>query len=376
MSLYTDAGCSLRLFSCTGFLSAAPQYNVTTLIPIGINQPMSVGYDINDKGSAVGNFWPPYGGSSHAFLYSGGSMSVLGANGPYGCGYGINDNGQVVGNIYVGSFGTSHAFLYEDGQIRDLGTLAGYGESHAYGINASKQVVGDTRIVGGLEHAFVYSGGEMTDLGTLGGPQSCATAINSRGQVVGRSCVGPGTNYDPQHAFLWDSSAGEAMVDLGTMSGYNSSEATGISSTGVIVGWAYNQEATYPQLPYDCDGTAFLYSEGTMTNLGSLPDYPHSIAYGVNSAGQVVGTAFDGPSGLSRAFLYRDGVMMDLSALIDPTLGWTISDARSINDSGWIVGTMGNYAVLLTPTPEPSSLVLFAIAAGSLFAYAWRRQAA
>ena len=159
------------------------------------------------------------------------------------------------------------------------------------------------------------------------------------------------------------------MVDLGTLPGYASSEATGINSKGDVVGLVYKDEyAGY------YDRRAFLYKDGTMTDLGGLPGYPRSCAYGINSAGQVVGTAYVGDFGESRAFLYSDGAMIDLSSLIDPALGWTIFEARGINDSGWIVGTMGSYAALLTPIPEPSTLVLLSTGAISLLAYAWRRR--
>jgi uncharacterized membrane protein len=39
----------------------------------------------------------------------------------------------------------------------------------------------------------------MTDLGTLSGAESCATAINERGQVVGESTTASGET----HAVLW-----------------------------------------------------------------------------------------------------------------------------------------------------------------------------
>ena len=36
---------------------------------------------------------------------------------------------------------------------------------------------------------------------------------------------------------------------------------------------------------------AFLYSNGTMTDLGTLPAARYSVAYGINASGQVVGYA-------------------------------------------------------------------------------------
>ncbi|MDH7602808.1 MAG: PEP-CTERM sorting domain-containing protein, partial [Armatimonadota bacterium] len=55
----------------------------------------------------------------------------------------------------------------------------------------------------------------------------------------------------------------------------------------------------------------------------------------------------------SRAFLWANGVMQSLDAL----LGYTTSQAYDINNNGWIVGTSGGQAVLWTPVPEPPSIL-------------------
>ncbi len=59
---------------------------------------------------------------------------------------------------------------------------------------------------------------------------------------------------------------------------------------------------------------AFLYSKGTMTDLGVLPGGTESIGWGINKAGQVAGWVFKS-SGEARAFLYSNGTMTDLGTL-------------------------------------------------------------
>ena len=81
---------------------------------------------------------------------------------------------------------------------------------------------------------------------------------------------------------------------------------------------------------------AFLYSNGTMADLGTLPGYPTVAAYGINASGQVVGTSWTS-SGNEHAFLYSNGTMVDLNNMIDPSSGWTLTDAAAINDNGLIV---------------------------------------
>jgi probable HAF family extracellular repeat protein len=86
----------------------------------------------------------------------------------------------------------------------------------------------------------------------------------------------------------------------------------------------------------------------------------------LNNAGVVVGhsDAHLGPD--SRAFLYRDGSMLDLNALVTGAGDWKIQDAYDINDAGQILGhacRQGGDCVdvrldLVSAVPEPSSWML------------------
>ncbi len=69
----------------------------------------------------------------------------------------------------------------------------------------------------------------------------------------------------------------------------------------------------------------------TAQDLGTLPGYSASIAYGVNATGQVAGAAFVG--GSQEAFADLSGSLIDLG-----TLGGTSSRAFGINDAGSVVG--------------------------------------
>ncbi len=176
-------------------------------------------------------------------------------------------------------------------------------DSCAFGINDSGQILAQGKTPPPLIMLFLQQLDNMTDIGTLGGMYSEAKAINTSGQVVGWAYT-----TGIQHAFIYSNGT---MCDLGSLG--RQSCACGINASGKVVGYS---------LTYQYDDHAFLYSNGTMTDLGVLGgDY--SYAYGINDSGQIVGYS-DG-----HAFLYSGSTMKDLG-----TLGGTTSRAYGINASG------------------------------------------
>lgn len=275
-----------------------------------------VAHAVNDIGYAVGAADLSLGGATHAFIWSDifnkKDLGTLGSN--FALAVDINNANQVVGQSDVSSPGTviERAFLWTNANgMQPIATLGG-ATNAALGINDSGQIVGYSANLGGLLHGFLLSGGILTEIPTLGGQTAFATEINNGGQVVGHSMFS--TSSSNFHAFLW--SAGTTPVDLGTLGGSN------------------------------------------------------SFAFDINNVGQVVGQA-QLANGSFRAFIYSQatGIMSDLNALI-PSSGWTLLDAREINDKGQIVGFGINpsgleRAFLLTPNvdeipggePPPCSVI-------------------
>jgi probable HAF family extracellular repeat protein len=99
-----------------------------------------------------------------------------------------------------------------------------------------------------------------------------------------------------------------------------------------------------------------------MHDLGTLGGTNSNALYGINDLGDVVGWSDIAGDAATHAFLYSGNAMADLNSLIDPSLGWTLTQARSINDVGQIagIGTIGGqtHAFLLTPVPEPSGVLI------------------
>jgi probable HAF family extracellular repeat protein len=93
---------------------------------------------------------------------------------------------------------------------------------------------------------------------------------------------------------------------------------------------------------------------GHMQDLGTLGG-TNSVAYGINSRGQVVGdsTLISGFHQPHYAFLYSGGRMQDLNNLLVSNPGWILTTARGINDASQIAGGGAingqTHAFLLTP---------------------------
>src|SRR5256885_13825572 len=80
------------------------------------------------------------------------------------------------------------------------------------------------------------------------------------------------------------------MTDLGAFS-----EATGINDLGQIVGVSFTTSGAV--------GHALLWQNGTMTDLGTLPNGTISLALSINDLGQIVGSS-DTASRATHAVLW------------------------------------------------------------------------
>jgi probable HAF family extracellular repeat protein len=174
--------------------------------------------------------------------------------------------------------------------IIDLGVLPGGNFSTATAINARGDIVGRATTASGEEHAALWRNGVITDLGTLGGTYSHATGINAAGQVVGRSTTSSGVEY----GFIWERGT---MRSLGAPPGEAYTVALGINPAGVIVG-----AGEWGLLTWERGVAAPLpFPDGTSQCSGG----------GIDNAGRVVGYC-SMETGYTRSFIWERGVPLDL----------------------------------------------------------------
>lgn len=163
---------------------------------------------------------------------------------------------------------------------------------------------------------------------------------------------------------------------LPILSGYLQGIATSVNDSGVAAGIAFDVNFTLLRDP-GARAHAVLFSNGSVADLGVLPNDVSSLAMSINNSGSVVGFSsgkppdftlhlaafFDPPASNYHAFIYTGGKMYDLTKQLVNGAGWKLSFATQINNAGQIAGTglfegsdgaTVQRAFLLTPLAGPS----------------------
>jgi len=336
-------------------------YSVVRLGSLGGTQ--SGASSVNDRGWVSGSSNLPGNQTQHAVLWRHGQTLDLGTLGGLNSSVAWPNHNRrtVVGiaetpdidplgeNWSCSAFfpsSTGHrclGFVWEGGVMRALPTLGG-NNGYAAGANNRGQVVGwaetdfhDPTCVAPqvLQFQAVLwgpGGGQIQRLPPLDGdPDSAATAINDRGQVVGISgtCYRAVGALSAKHAVLWE---GGRAIDVGNLGGIAWNTPAAINNRGEIAGFS-DLPGDDPDHP---NFHAFFWtSRGGIEDLGTLLGDTRSLAFGLNERSQVVGESI-GPTG-RRAFIWQRGVMTDLNTLVPPGSP-LLRYANDINDDGEIVG--------------------------------------
>jgi probable HAF family extracellular repeat protein len=319
------------------------QYTVADLGTLGGTE--SAAYGINNNGQVVG-YSLNANQKRRAFIYSNGTMTGIGTIGATpnatSIAYDINDVGKVVGISGINTYDDSRAFFYDGMTMQNLGVYedsGGGSYSSASAINSLDQTVGQTSTTSGSHVAFLYQNGKMTLVGTPYAFNS-ADDINEAGKIVGSHYVG---NSITKSYIINSNNTGLTYIE--TLGGRDSI-AKGVNDNDQVVGYS----------DYTLDNgnkRAYFYSNGQLRDINPF-NAPQSFAYDINNGGQVVGAYELTLFGEQRAFIYEGASARNLNSLIPQTAGWTLTEARAINNAGQIVGKgihkSQTRAFLLTPT--------------------------
>jgi probable HAF family extracellular repeat protein len=249
----------------------------------------------------------------------------------------LNDRGQLAGSSNLASDpNLAGSYLWSFGKLYQLPTLPNgnmdEGGSNANGVNDRGVVVGASAY-GQLSsyngrpfyHAVVWTQGKATDLGDLGGHDSWANFINGRGVIAGyayNTISDPYSYYGTQfRATIWQNGR---IRDLGTLGG-NDAEAWTANDNGQVIGESF--VGTEPVPPFNIPQTdPFLWSNGTMTDLGNLGG-GYSVPSAINYWGQVTVISFDQSNQFYQSYVWSSGTKYLL-----PSLAGHFVEASTLND--------------------------------------------
>jgi probable HAF family extracellular repeat protein len=290
----------------------------------------------------------------------------------------VNDSGEVAGATTTSTALTTTAAVYTGGAWDNIGALVGTKVGYANGITDSGLVSCGRTLT--ISYIYNLNTGQVINMQTqpgvcngvsnhcgcdsyFGGEYPSPTPINSSGQIVGYYV----TSVDDYNLLVYSggTNGSTSVVTTPATDTTQLTDASGISDSGVVVGnyafgpnpariGFYYQNGTeydianmnYPEAINGntvvgandagsaVDAAIYTLGASSATDIGGLPGAVQTIAYGVNSAGTVVGFSD------SDAFVYSNGTMTDLNSLIiGPNPFSELQVAYGISSNGeYIVG--------------------------------------
>jgi hypothetical protein len=304
---------------------------------------------INNLGHAVVWGACSLSGYADSWLWTGGTNLALIPKAPGMLGFhaaDINDNDVIVGEAEMSGTGR-RAAIYDHGTWTILPPLnPPMGWSSANAINNNNQVCGYRSIGNPNEPvnpftAFRWSQAEgFTDLGLYQGLSTIGRDLNASGSMV----VGLGPQ-GVNGSLFW---TGSSIIELSPVPGYSVALGTRINGQDQIAG-SMTLTTTSPWT-----SQPFIWTSGVTVLLGTLPGYDTAGVGGFTSDGVVTGRCGKTTDSADvRAYLWRDGVLSDLSALVTGLGGVVVGTPRAITEDGRILTTARvaneNKTIILVP---------------------------
>ncbi|MDX8126794.1 hypothetical protein QLH52_05840 [Methylomonas sp. OY6] len=284
------------------------------------------GWVINDQGSVAGTDHA-IGEEPGAVIYSNGAISQVGRHAisdRASVANAINSRGDIAGYLIDANNIYGTAYIYSHGRLELLGALQGGLFSEVNALNTNGEAVGYSEVAidptYNARHAFHYANGRMQDLGSLGG-DSRAWDINDTSQIVGYSR----TADNSLHATLWNDGR---IYDLNRLAGdgWILHNALGINRFGQVVGVGSHDGAEaegflltlHPEWQGNGNGVwddAARWNYGGFGSFGFAPGQPHDVVINPGGNATILGgananvrsLAVSGGAGRTVAFNLNDG---------------------------------------------------------------------
>jgi uncharacterized membrane protein len=271
------------------------------------NQIMDSGFvSMNGNGDVAGspNSNVPSSTTVQALLYHAGKVTNLTRNGFMGFVVKLLDDNSILGiSKPTRNAQERHFFIFREGKLKDLGIIRGDNIT-VTGATNNRVIIGNLTPQSPdssyYSVGFVWDHGKLSTLDGLGGQATNATAINSKGNIVGSSeLAGDETaTYFPNHGAVW---ASGKVHDLGALDhvGHGNSDAVAINNHNQIVGSSMLNLT---------DERAVLWDKDNIFDLNTLLANQKGwnviySAYGINDQGQIAGCGKMSKDKLVHAFI-------------------------------------------------------------------------
>jgi probable HAF family extracellular repeat protein len=320
----------------------APPAYTATMIPLLPGFTGLSANGINAEGDVVGtayneSYAPPYVNNSHAILYHHGKLIDLSASLPpntNSSANAINDFDEIIGSYSGG------AFIYHGGHVQLFPDTTTYTTEFS-AINDRGQIVGREQTVSNPVSSYPFlrqPNGTMVQIPPFKGMVLNPIAINNVGQIVALYYGGAEV---PRGGAVLMQAGGRNPVDLGTLGA--DLYAEGLNIRGQVVGSSQIVDALGSGAPVD----AFLYSGGTLIDLGSLYGFNYydggADGAAINDFGVIAGAEQPILGEDSVATVYTGGAWYNLNEV---TTGlpssFFLTYAVAINNAGVIVAIVSS----------------------------------
>ncbi len=211
---------------------------------------------------------------------------------------GINDSHEIVG-YYIEQSGSTHGFLDNLGNFTTFDAPAST-LTAIQSITDSGDLAGYFTDSSGTYHGFTSIGGVFSQVDVPGSSATQVWGMDAAGAAVG--CAGF-QGVGPR-AFIRETGGKFSVFNVGHSEDVC---ATGISSKlGLAVGWAHESNGIYVGfvLNYRAPGSEPDPQTGQVSvAIVVYPGSKETLLYGLNSAGQIVGSAIEPTSGQQIGFI-------------------------------------------------------------------------